>query len=276
MGITRRTAPRSDKGSNHVLWVFLTGLLLAWQIACSQGPADPDQRNDVGFLFRMAAAEFEANIRYIILTVTGEGMNPVHQELILEGTTFSGRVEVPAGSDRIFTCLAYNDSHRVIFSAVDTVDLVPGEPFLVELNLIPNFFSLLISPSDTTVSRGNDFPLRIQVYGVEDLFGATLRLEFDPEELEVARVEQGTFLGQETLFFSKVDSNLVILGITRKQGEKGVSGSGRLGTIYFRSLTSQISEISFVEDWIKLIQPDGEDVAGIDSLNIGSSAVTIK
>jgi hypothetical protein len=267
---------RKGNGPKYVLPVFLVGLVMAWQIACSQGPSDPQARNDVGFLFRMAAAEFEANIRYIILTVTGEGMNPVHQELILNGTTFSGRVEVPAGSDRIFTCLAYNDSHRVIFSAVDTVDLAPGEPFLVQLNLIPNFFSLLLSPSDTTVARGKAFPLRIQVYGVEDLFGATLRLEYDPEELEVVKVEQGTFLGQETLFFSKVDSNLVILGITRKQGEAGVSGSGRLGTIYFRPLTSQISEISYVEDWIKLIQTDGEDVAGIDSLNIGSSAITIK
>jgi hypothetical protein len=257
-------------------WLYLAGILAAWQIACSEGPVDPDRKNDVAFLFRLAANQFEANIRYIILTVTGEGMNAIHQELILDGTSFSGRIEVPAGHDRVFTCLAYNDSHRVIFSAADTVDLVPGEPFLVTLNLRPNFFSLLASPSDTTVSVGGVFPMRVLIYGVEDLFGATLRLAYDESKLEVERVEQGTLLGQQTLFFSKVDSSLVILGITRKQGETGVSGDGLLGTVYFKALDSGEADVEFAEDWIKLIKADGADVAGIDSLNIGTSVITVK
>ncbi len=99
---------------------------------------------------------------------------------------------------------------------------------------------LFISPEQVQVRIGQEITYQVKVQGVIDLYGAPFYFYYDSNLLRVAVVKEGYFFKKDhttTAFLYKVDpeKGRIIIGLSRLGGVKGVSGSGTLVTLTFKS-----------------------------------------
>lgn len=225
-------------------------------------------------------------IQSVRLTVSSEGDTLIEKHLDLKDGAISDTIQVQAGENRVFTLEALDSFDLAIYRGVDTADVTGGDTTWVEINLYPVVFLLKLDPVYQEVYNDSLFNVDVKLYNVEDLFGISFRVEFDPAVLLCTDVEFGDFLGpsESTIFFSKVDSvkGYVAIGYSRIQGSvSGVSGNGRLATLYFKpkeeareSPTSV--DLIFNEETLTFYDPYGERKDWKDSLYIHNAQVAIQ
>lgn len=103
------------------------------------------------------------------------------------------------------------------------------------------------------IQAETEFNVDINVTDVDDLFGVSFVLSHVNASLEPVAAEAGTLMGSDVVFFWYPDqsSSTVAVGISRKAGSTGASGSGTITRIRFRatepvqsSFTLRLTDIS--------------------------------
>jgi LysM repeat protein len=123
-----------------------------------------------------------------------------------------------------------------------------------------------IDPASSTVDVGATTTVDIHIANVTNLYGADVKLTFDPALLEVVdadsgrdgvQIQLGTFLSPDFVAKNTVDpaAGTIALAITQTAPRDPVSGSGDLATITFRGKANGTSAVSFVS--VSLSDPDG-------------------
>jgi len=222
--------------------VLSLSLILFISSACSRkslitNPSEPDSP----LLLRLNFVEscLLDSIQDVRLIVSSNGDTLVDKHLELQTGAISDTVEVPAGEDWKFALQALDASNKVIYSGDTTASVIAGETTKLQIDLYPEVFLLKLDPVYQEVESDSFFNINVKLYKIEDLFGISFRVEFDPAVLLCTNVEPGDFLGpaEHTIFFSKVDSlaGYVAVGYSRIQGTASTaSESGRLATLFFK------------------------------------------
>lgn len=106
--------------------------------------------------------------------------------------------------------------------------------------LLISLTALSFTPEKPVVSFGGDeieltlnteTELDVSISHVDDLYGFSFHIEYEPENLNIVSVEEGDiFKGKETIFLSKIDKERreIVVGDVIKGKSEGVSGSGIL------------------------------------------------
>lgn len=144
--------------------------------------------------------------------------------------------------------------------------------------LLPIVASPLYGQADTTALLslktdlfdqpvGAPFQVTLQIIDVKDLHNFEAGLEFDPAILVLDSVTQGSFLNEagvaKTNWSNSVIDNLLgnALGIQcRRQDSTGVSGSGILATLFFRSWKSGATQIKLIQAQCRLGDPAANSI----------------
>ena len=135
---------------------------------------------------------------------------------------------------------------------------------------------LSLTPNSVETSVGQGFEIAIQTVNVSNLFGLSCEVEYDSTKMEAVDVVAGDFLGENILFFGKVESGTVSVAVTKTRGTGAVSGSGRLARIAFQSLATGQSEVAFNRTTLTLRKEDGSDVSGFSGIVLEESSVNIE
>lgn len=116
------------------------------------------------------------------------------------------------------------------------------------------------SNSPATVSGVIDttFEVTISVENCTDLFGISFNFLYDENYLSVTDVAEEAFLGEDTVFYEEHEATngIVSVGISRKQGQTSVSGSGNLLTITFKVMSSPSSDTDVLFDFSSITAND--------------------
>jgi len=113
----------------------------------------------------------------------------------------------------------------------------PGKPMLV------------IEPSVTEIVPEMEFMKIVSLENVEDVTTIACSLGFDPKVLQVKEIREGTFLNQEgakTVFVKSFNNATgdIQIGVSRDEFKPGVSGTGKIAEIIFRSIKEGKTTIS--------------------------------
>ena len=150
----------------------------------------------------------------------------------------------------------------------------PTKPNATEPGLI-----LKIVEKNISVNVGDTITQSVNIEGVEDLFGSAIKLNFDENILEPVSIYQGQlFPVDNTIFFSDMYESVenrkkgyISFAVSRIRGAETVNGSGSLSRITFRVCASGSTGVMF--DTIKLIKSDGEDLDGLNKIEVKDSFV---
>ncbi|MCX8095222.1 MAG: stalk domain-containing protein [Caldisericia bacterium] len=108
---------------------------------------------------------------------------------------------------------------------------------LTTFNLSFNFQETIISfgNSNIEILSNEEVIIPIKVDNIKNLYGYSIYIEFEPENLKIIEIKEGDFLKKDsqTFFLSKVDLERreIIVGCARRGNVQGVSGSGVLFNI---------------------------------------------
>jgi general secretion pathway protein D len=110
---------------------------------------------------------------------------------------------------------------------------------------------VLVAPPQPA-SPGSAVTITLQVENATDLYGAPLRLKFDPKRLRLNEVTRGNFLagdGQNIIFTRNIQNDLgeVTINLNRLPGAGGVSGNGTLVTLVFQTLAPGAAKVAVSE-----------------------------
>jgi len=90
-------------------------------------------------------------------------------------------------------------------------------------------------------SLSDSFTISLQVDGAKDVIGAPIQIQFDPKAVSLTDVARGSFWGGEgeepTLTKNVLnDSGTAAIRVLRKEGSAGITGSGPLISLTFKTL----------------------------------------
>ncbi len=117
-------------------------------------------------------------------------------------------------------------------------------------------------------AAGTTFQVEVTVgtdsASVEDLFGASFALGYDPERVSVVGDEVGPFLGPDVVYQSDIDEGggEVGIGVSRKSGDGGIDGSGVVARIEVAVPDTAAGEtpLSFSLRDVRLTSPSGDSI----------------
>ncbi len=240
--------------TKYIVIVFSLLLLLG---CATESPFSPQhiEHAAVSTSIKMSQQGYSAtSLDSLLLEVTGKGVKKIKKTLFIDGAKAYAQIDVPAGKELRMEVTGYQDSTAVLFGANDfTAEKGQVAPVHIKLDfLVP---TIILSPPDTTLNRGDRVAVFLAARSVVDLatFGAQIR--FDPAKLQVVELErQDDFLKSNAgsvmqLEFTKdnvagtIDA---VLGIF--PASSGVSGSGNIGKIVFEALDTDTTEIAIRVD----------------------------
>lgn len=103
-----------------------------------------------------------------------------------------------------------------------------------------------------SLKAGTPLTLNLQVDNAADLFGAPMRLKWDPKVLRLNDVSRGPLLasdGQQPIFTRNIrnDEGEAVVVLNRAAGAPGVSGSGTLLTLTFQAVGKGSTAVSVLD-----------------------------
>ena len=134
---------------------------------------------------------------------------------------------------------------------------------------------LKVNPLFQSVPTGDLRFFDIYVYRVQNLFGASFRIEFNNTIIAPGDVQVGDFLGPDAVSTIRIDSNFVAVALTLTQGQPAVSGSGWLARIFFDPLEQGTSQLNFNPTTATLTDPTGTPVIGFGNLVLENGEVEV-
>ncbi|HPN32909.1 MAG TPA: cohesin domain-containing protein [bacterium] len=227
---------------------LILALLLLTSLGChSLNPTAPQAMDmiSVQTAVNLSAAGVSASsLSRMVLEVCGEDMDSLRTDLTISGGYASGVIKVPAGENRTFTALGYQQDDLVLRGST-TVDLKKGEAIKVKIELAYLRSTVILSPPRVTVAADSSFTLYLAARQVQKLAAFGARITFDPTYLKV------TELGRENAFLTSNGGSItqmqfhrdntlgridVVLGVF--PAAKAVSGDGTVARMRFEPLKS--------------------------------------
>ena len=131
---------------------------------------------------------------------------------------------------------------------------------------------LKVAPQTLKVRIGKQTSVELKVEKVTDLYGAQLRIKFDPEVLEVidadpsqsgVQIEPGTMLSPDFVVQNLADNEAgtIDYALTQLPPSKPSSGDGVIARITFRAKKAAVSQIQF--DQFLLANTQGAGVEAV-------------
>ena len=163
--------------------------------------------------------------------------------------------------------LLKNLSPGKYYWSVQTIDnTFAGSPFAPEQSFVIN--PTVLQPEvQASASIGSEFWVDLAISDVHNLFGLSLELNYtnsafvDVVAPASTNIVAGGFLGNDVIFISNVDeaAGKVNIGISRKAGQGGISGSGIIARVKFVSTlaTPTGTQISFSLSNVTANEPSG-------------------
>ncbi|MDZ7723848.1 MAG: cohesin domain-containing protein [candidate division KSB1 bacterium] len=191
-----------------------------------------------------------ASFDSLVITITGDGISPIRDSLLLDGVKGRARINVPANKDLLATAVAYRDTRQVM-SGADSFRVSDGET--VPLSIMMNFLvpTIIVSPPDSTLSVGQSITLYLAARQVVNMATFGAQVQFDPAVLTVQELgREDAFLKSNAgnvnqLLFSKDNSGGtvdVVFGIF--PASAAVTGQGTVGRIVFTAVDTGITDLS--------------------------------
>jgi len=122
--------------------------------------------------------------------------------------------------------------------------LIKISPFVI-LGLLWSGFAMAsvnLTPATSGLAPNTNFALTVGVSSMTNLFGVAFDLDFNPALVSYISTAEGTFMNQgcqTSLMTTQSPAGKLIFGLTRLGAAcGGVSGSGTLATINFKTLTT--------------------------------------
>lgn len=115
------------------------GLMVGFGLGCGDGPvatesAADGETEEASIQVGVGKALAQGLVR-VELVVTGPGMIELSMDLVLNGETASGAVNVPVGPDRVFTLNGYASDGTLLYTGSQEADVVTGETIRVPQGL---------------------------------------------------------------------------------------------------------------------------------------------
>jgi general secretion pathway protein D len=105
----------------------------------------------------------------------------------------------------------------------------------------PEAPTVRFSATQLEKSLSDSFTISLQVDGAKDVIGAPIQIQFDPQAVSLTDVTRGSFWGgegEEPMLTKNVlnDSGTAAIRVLRKEGSAGITGSGPLVNLTFKTL----------------------------------------
>lgn len=227
---------------------------------------------------KVASAAQDADLVRVILTVEAEDMDePKADTLLVSGgqRIFVFELAVPMGLERIFTIRAEDSLGEAIYEGRAVADIEGGAPD-ISILATPTRFTLLMTPSDTTVSVGSRFVVGVDVYHIEEVFGVSFEVTYGPPDgLTIESVGLEDFLESEVQL-TQIEENRVSVSVVKKRGEEAMSGSGRLARLVVRAEEPGEVVLSFAPESLTLQREDGTEVRDREAMVLGEARVVVQ
>lgn len=275
-------------------YYFIFVLILALFTAC--GHEDPASQQDTAFpeirIF-LSPSGTRRNITHVVVTVSAPDMDTITMDTLereddqaIQGTRADLDIEVPVGSGRTFTVEAY-EGNVLRYKGTKTIDIPAGEPVKLDIYLEPTTLAIAVKASSDSISVGDRFSAEVKVSNVLQLRYVTFVMQYDTDLLKVVEKEaqsgemehdirRGGLLGDDPVFFHKVDDNTISISSALKGDTGSVGGSDVLATINFEALAPGTAKIEFLQDKrFTLIGADGNSVMGFGDITVIDETVVI-
>jgi hypothetical protein len=145
-----------------------------------------------------------------------------------------------------------------------------------------------LNADQETIASGKEFAVTIHVTEAQQVYGGSFKIAYDPQLLEVVPVNNdaimpGAFFDQQPNFVLKntadAETGVVEYQLTLVQPAQPVSGSGVIGAIQFRSLSSQPTTVELLEARlfsVAFTQVDGRNIAqGVQEIEVQLGRATV-
>ncbi len=100
----------------------------------------------------------------------------------------------------------------------------------------PSNYYMIVSP--LYLETDKDFPVNLEIYNVNNLFGISGRLLFNSSILKVDSIKKGSIWDADDVLFNLIKGDTIIFAITKQRGENSITGSGKILKVYFSKLSS--------------------------------------
>jgi general secretion pathway protein D len=116
--------------------------------------------------------------------------------------------------------------------------------------------SFSFDPPTIAKAKGATFEVNVMLNGVQNAYSVPLQVNYDPKELQLMNVSNGTFLSQDGQAVAVVHrdddtTGTVQITATRPPGSKGVSGQGTVVTLTFLAKESGQSSITVTKGGVR-------------------------
>lgn len=191
----------------------------------------------------VTASQYNARSGYDIFTIRYNGSTGTEEWRQTYGAPGDGTDE-PAEStalaldaaDNVIVAGSSDGDNWTVYTTIKYAQSFPPSPALASIK----------PQASSPQLPGAEFWVDIVIDSVQNLFGVSCDLSYtntafiDVVIPHSSNVVAGPFLGNDVVFFSNVDETAgkVSLGISRKAGQSGVSGSGVVARVKFISLAS--------------------------------------
>jgi hypothetical protein len=133
----------------------------------------------------------------------------------------------------------------------------------------------VVSVDSVTVQVGQEFTVPVRIAGVSNLYGADVRLVYDPAVLQGVRVDHGYFLQPDFVvrrgFYGGYQCSPICAryALTQVNPTPPVSGSGVLMYVTFRAVAVGVSPLALQQ--VQLVDRNGSPLYK----NVRSGTVTV-
>ncbi len=247
--------------------------------SCSTSPTG--QSNDVVVRASLKQLGVGTSVARVVLDVSSESGYEETLESTLEDGLVTFRVEdIPIGEPINFVMSAFNAQNVLLYSGEQTESFSPGDDATIDILLLPQVPLARVTPVYSRINGASgSSTINVIVSNVDDIFGASFRIEFNPNIVQIGDVEEGSlFDGSETLFLSRVESNYVAVAITL-QGSgsaQGIDGGGVIASIELLPGSSLgASALTINPETLRLVDWQGNTLPTSGSLYIDNGEVEV-
>lgn len=217
-----------------------------------------DENVQVQMKTSFTAAEAVDQITTFTLTVEAEDIDPAIQvSLPLVEGKFQAEIQVPAGRNRIFTLLAFDDGGAVLYRGITVMDVFPssgGASPTVTIQLSPEVPMIRVTPHYQEYSMGASFTVDVEVFNLPELDEITFELSHESRVVNMDSVPRPASLNPSANFstdMTQQETGQIVYVYASMVEIDGYivdnSGYANLGTYYFTTYSDNILDTALVD-----------------------------
>jgi hypothetical protein len=256
--------------------VFAAAIVMVVIIVGCSDSSGPDFVMPVELAAVFEGSQLSSNVARVELSVTaGDSLPIIRMDVPFGPGGVNVVVDVPPGQNIVFSLAAFDNQGQLLYYGNNEASIGLGQDVTVFIQMVPQILMLKVNPLFQSVPTGDLQFFDVYVYRVQNLFGASFRIEFNNTIIAPGDVQVGDFLGPDAVSTIRMDSNFVAVALTLTQGQLPVSGSGWLARIFFDPLEQGTSQLNFNPTTAMLTDPTGAPISGFGNLVLENGEVEV-